>query len=145
MFPDQFTLHFLAQGGDIAEGMYWIEDFDLPVERERGLPDRDNHLCVGEALLDLRAGEWVGAVASLHDKASPYLEEAMRRMQAADRSLTTKAALYNPAIGNAPDWVRQLVLAADSFIFKRPVERNAGRQSPSSPAIPGSATGGATP
>jgi len=50
VFPDQFTLHFLTQGGDIAKRMYWIEDFDLPVERERGLPDRDNHLCVGEAL-----------------------------------------------------------------------------------------------
>ena len=122
VFPDQFTLHFLAQGGDIAERMYWIEDFDLPVERERGLPDRDNHLCVGEALLDLRTGKWVGAVASLHDKASPYLEEAMRRMQAADRSLITNASLYNPVIGDGPDWVRQLVLAADSFIFKRPAK-----------------------
>ena len=36
-------------------------------ERARGLPDEDNHLCVGELDLLLYAGEWVGMVASLAD------------------------------------------------------------------------------
>ena len=27
----------------------WFENFDLPVERERGLSDRDHHLCIGRA------------------------------------------------------------------------------------------------
>ena len=129
VFQNRFTVHFLAQGGDIRDGVHWIENFDLPIERERGLPNRDNHLCVGEALLDLRPGEWVGTVASLHDKPSRYLEEAMRRMQAADRSLLTEAAVHNPSIGSGPDWVRQLVLAADNFLFRRPIDSKLGGES----------------
>jgi len=121
-FDDWFTLHFLAQGGDVSGQCHWVEDFDLPVERERGLPDRDNHLCVGEALLNLRPNEWVGAVASLHEKASPYIEEAMRRALANDRSALARATLGNPELLNAPDWIRQLILAADNFVFSRPVE-----------------------
>ena len=64
-FADQFTLHVQAQGGTIDIANDWFRNFDLPVERQRGLPDRDNHLCVGRAQLQLRAGEWVGLVAGL--------------------------------------------------------------------------------
>ena len=46
----------------IATRHDWFENFDLSVERERGLSDRDSHLCVGEAELTLHPGEWVGVV-----------------------------------------------------------------------------------
>ena len=62
--PD-FALTFRARRGVITPAPQWIENFDLPVERERGLTDRDNHLQVGEARLDLVPGEWVGIVGSL--------------------------------------------------------------------------------
>jgi len=57
--PD-FTLTFRASGGVITAARQWIENFDLPIERVRGLDDRDNHLQVGEACLNLSAGRWVG-------------------------------------------------------------------------------------
>lgn len=119
--PDWFTLRLEARGGQMSAQSVWIENFDLPVERERGLGDRDNHLCVAQAELELRAGEWVGIVGSLTDNASPYLEEAMRRFMAHDSELLTRAASMTPALIDAPDWVRQLVLAADSFMFRRPI------------------------
>lgn len=119
--PNWFTLHLQARGGAIESRHDWYEDFDLPAERERSLPDRDNHLCVGEAVLDLHVGEWTGIVASLDEDASPYFGEALRRFQAHDRAQLARACVHSTEIMEAPGWVRQLVLAADSFVFARPL------------------------
>ncbi|MFO1351394.1 MAG: amylo-alpha-1,6-glucosidase [Gammaproteobacteria bacterium] len=118
--PNWFTLRVKVRGGILARDHAWIENFDLPAERERGLPDRDNHLCVGHATLDLYPGEWVGVVASLHEDASPYLEESMRRFIAHDESQLKRAKVQMRELLDAPDWIEQLVLAADSFVFTRP-------------------------
>jgi 4-alpha-glucanotransferase len=127
--PGWFALNVQARGGRIDPMHYWVENFDLPVERERGLPDRDNHLCVGHAVLELRHGEWAGIVGSLTERASPYLEEAMRRFIAHDADLLQRARSLVPELAGAPDWVQQLVLAADSFVFARPLDGLPGGES----------------
>lgn len=118
--PKWFTLHLKAGGGTVAARHDWFEHFDLPLERERGLPDRDNHLCVGEATLDLRGGGWVGVVASLDAEASSDLEDSMRRALAHDAGNLQRAREQVPELAAAPAWVEQLIVAADSFIFARP-------------------------
>ena len=110
-----------SRGGAIASRHDWYENFDLPVERERGLGDRDCHLCVGEAQLDLHPDEWVGVVASLNANASVYLEEALRRAQARDLGQLRRAQVQVPELLDAPRWLDQLVLAADNFVFSRPL------------------------
>jgi 4-alpha-glucanotransferase len=115
-----YTLYFNARGGRFVPDGTWHENFDLPVERERGLPSTDNHLSAGEARLRLKPGEWVGVTASLHADASPYLEEALRRFLNRERNLLVGTAVRAPEFAQAPDWIRQLVLAADSFLFHRP-------------------------
>lgn len=119
--PNWFTLHLKARGGTIASEHNWYENFDLSVERERGLPDRDSHLCVGEARFELTPGDWVGICASLDENACSYLVEAMRRFQAHDMGQLKRAQVVMPGFIDAPDWVHQLTLAADSFVFVRPV------------------------
>ena len=119
--PNWFTLYVKARGGAIATRHEWFENFDLPNERERGLGDRDNHLCVGEAELTLHPGEWVGIVASMNPQASTYLDEALRRSQARDLSQLRRVQVQVPELIGAPEFVDQLVLAADNFIFARPV------------------------
>lgn len=114
-----FDLHIQAQGGTLSSRHDWIENFDLPQERARGLGDRDAHLCVGEAELTLYTDEGVGLVVSLDAEASPYLTEALRRHQAHDMALLRRAEINTPACIDAPLWVRQLLLAADSFLFAR--------------------------
>ena len=133
--PDRFTLRFQAPGGALKPEWDWIENFDLPVERERGLPDRDAHLCVGQAVLTLHPGVWVGVVASLHDNASTDLDAALQRFLDREATLLDRARQSlqippNPPLqkggGEAggispPDWIEQLALAADSFLFARPL------------------------
>ena len=120
-FPDWFALTLRARGGIIHSRHEWYENFDLPAERSRGLSDRDNHLCVGEAALQLLPGEWVGVVASLDANPSPYLDEALRRARAADAGNLKRARVQVPELAQAPAWVDQLTLATASFIFARPL------------------------
>jgi len=117
--PDgRFTLRFQAVHGRLQAAWDWLENFDLPLERERGLSDRDAHLCVGQALLTLSPGRWVGIVASLHDEVATDLIAAQQRFFDRDHALLARA---RPQLANSPpDWIQQLTLAADSFLFARP-------------------------
>ena len=115
-----YTLYFNARGGQFVPDGNWHENFDLPVERERGLPAQDNHLCAGEARLRMKPGEWTGLTASLHADASPYLEEALRRFLHREHNLLVGTTVRAPEFAAAPGWIHQLVLAADSFLFYRP-------------------------
>jgi predicted glycogen debranching enzyme len=123
----QFTLTFRASGGIFTAARQWIENFDLPVERERGLHDRDDNLQVAEARFKLEPGRWVGIVGSLHHDPSPDLEAALDRRRRRQHSILEQARQI-PEMAAAPDWIRQLVLAADSFVFARPLQdRPVGR------------------
>ena len=119
--PNWFTLYIKARGGVIATRHDWFENFDLSAERERGLSDRDSHLCVGEAELTLHPGEWIGVVASLNPQPSVYFDEALRRAWARDLGQLRRAQVQVPELIGAPTWVDQLILAADSFVFSRPI------------------------
>src|SRR3954452_13992661 len=120
--PGGFTLHLQAAtlqatGGRIEPRWDWYTDFALPVEEERGLPSIDHHLCVGEATLDLTPGQWAGIVGSLGEKASSDLPSALARREAHDRDVSQVVA----SLAQAPGWVRRLVLAADAYLFARPL------------------------
>jgi predicted glycogen debranching enzyme len=120
-FADQFALHVQAQGGRIDAAHDWFHNFDLPVEQQRGLPDRDNHLCVGRAYLELKSGEWVGLTASLDADASADLARALMRARTHEAKVLARAKDAIKELTDAPPWVDQLILAADSFIFARPL------------------------
>jgi 4-alpha-glucanotransferase len=120
-YRDGFLLTLRAAGGTMQTRHQWYENFDLPLERERGLPDRDNHLCAGVAQFTLHPEQWSGVVASLEENPSPYLAEALRRAQAADACELKRTRVQVPEMSQAPDWIDQLVLAAGSFVFSRPL------------------------
>ncbi|MDA8093375.1 MAG: glycogen debranching enzyme N-terminal domain-containing protein [Betaproteobacteria bacterium] len=119
--PGDVVLRFRTRCGRFTVDKTWVERFDLTAERGRGLPDEDNHLCVGEVNLPLYSGEYVGFLASLEDDPSPYLTEALRRRHLHDVGLLRQAKLLSASLENAPPWIEQLVLAADSFLIQRPI------------------------
>jgi 4-alpha-glucanotransferase len=118
---DRFCLTIHASGGSVAPDRTWHENFHLGIERERGLPDRDAHLSVGTATLALRPGAWVGIAATLEDGLPSSLDEALQRACAGDAEQIRRARKRVPELENAPAWIDQLVLAADSFVFARPL------------------------
>ena len=119
--PQGAPLRFRTRCGRIKPDKTWIERFDLPMERARGLPGQDNHLCVGEVDMPLYPGEWVGFVASLEPDPSPYFGEALRRRQHRDASLLRLAKVQNTYLAEAPAWIDQLVLATCAFLIERPM------------------------
>jgi len=116
-----YTLRFAATGGTFHADRAWHENFDLPIEQERGLPSRDSHLCIGECHLLLAPGVWAGLVASLDGKPSADMEAAMDRFLARDEVVLAQAEAGFPPWRKAEDWLRQLILSADSFLFARPL------------------------
>lgn len=113
-----FTLWLTACGGTISDQPNWFENFQLPLEQERGLAHLEHNFCLGHATLTLQPGVWSGVVASLHEDADLDLVAAQQRFTQREHHLLTQAA---PHLPNAPDWVRQLVLAADSFLIASPL------------------------
>jgi 4-alpha-glucanotransferase len=114
-------LTLAAAGGAIRAARTWYQNFGLVVEADRGLDPVDNHLCVAQAELGLAPGRWVGVVASVETDCHVDLEAALSRALARERALLERAEAGEPALAEAPDWVRQLALAADSFLFARPL------------------------
>jgi predicted glycogen debranching enzyme len=116
-----FSLTLRAPGGQVVARRDWYRDFDLPVEGERGLDSTDSHLCVGEVTMALIPGQWCGIVASLASTASTDLAAALRRRLDHDRTTVATAMASSPAMRHAPGWIARLSLAADAFLFSRPL------------------------
>jgi 4-alpha-glucanotransferase len=116
-----FSLTIQAPGGFIVAKHDWYRDFELPMEAERGLNSTDSHLCIGEATIPLVPGKWRGIVAGLEPEPSADLAAALRRRLDHDRATISTTASSSPALRWAPGWITRLALAADSFVFARPL------------------------
>jgi predicted glycogen debranching enzyme len=118
--PGAFALMICVPGAAITPKYDWYRDFALPMEAERGLDSTDNHLCAGELTVPLVPGEWRGIVASLNPEPSTDLAAALVRRLDHDRAVLSKA-FTDPAARPAPGWIARLALAADAFLFARPL------------------------
>jgi 4-alpha-glucanotransferase len=119
--PGRFTLRIVGSGGHVEPRTGWCENFDLPIERERGLGDHDSHRDVGVGFMPLTPGRWCGYVASLDHTASLDLDAALARRLAHDRAVLRQAIAADPVFAAAPGWILRLVLAADLYRIARPI------------------------
>jgi predicted glycogen debranching enzyme len=126
---DATTLTIRAIGGRVEPRRDWYWNFDLPIEAERGLGRQDHHLCAGEARLDLRPNEWVGLAASVDGDASTDLDAALGRRRAYESAVVQGASVAFRDLREVPAWVARLALAADAFLFARPIADLPGGES----------------
>jgi len=98
----------------------WFRDCFFPVEKERGLDDREDHLFAAKFRVTLKAGGSVSVAASTEEAADSDAEGARRERATSEAELLQKWNKRNAKIAaEARDWLGQLVLAADQFIVQR--------------------------
>ncbi|HEY4817413.1 MAG TPA: amylo-alpha-1,6-glucosidase [Candidatus Acidoferrum sp.] len=115
------TPFFLMSANAECEARHdWYRDCLLVVERDRGLDDREDHLFAALFRAMLQQGESFAIVMST-DGTAALDGEASRVQRAAYESslLSCAGTPTNDAGAVTPEWLPQVVLAADQFIVKR--------------------------
>ena len=121
-FEGATPFYLLSADAKVEPRHDWLRDYFLPLEKYRGLDDREDYLLAAVFDAALQVNQSVTIVFSTH--ASAALDGAMARTQNAKREadlLAQWTSADEPAASLAPAWVRQLILAADQFVVKRDV------------------------
>lgn len=127
MFDGALPFYLLSDKAVISPQFDWYEDFFLSVEDYRGQNDvEEDHIYAAHIRYTLQPGESLTLVAST--EADPNLDGrtayAVRR--AYEQSLLDQAGEF---AASAPAAIRQLILAADQFVVKRPTARGSNGRS----------------
>lgn len=126
-FEGAAPIYVLSATAEAQTAHEWYYNFGMATERSRGLDDREDHLRAGTFRDILKLGETLTVVAST--EAAPNLDgrSAYALRASHEASLLDDWSNLTPGdAGSAPDWVRQLVLAADQFIVSRPLTNDPG-------------------
>ncbi len=113
-------LYLLTDQGNASAANEWYYGFQLAAERERGLNDGDDNLYAATFETTLEPGGSLTFVASTQK--NPDLNGAAAlnlRRDYEQKLITSWQATRPPEAPQPPDWVQQLVLAADQFIVDR--------------------------
>nr|WP_229425840.1 amylo-alpha-1,6-glucosidase [Lusitaniella coriacea] len=98
----------------------WYRGFDLAQERYRGLRDREDRLYIANLELMLKPGDSLTIVASTESNPNLTGKVALQERQTYEESLIQRwHERVNLPAKIAPQWIEQLVLAADRFIVNR--------------------------
>ena len=117
---DGATPFYLLSSSAVAEpGHDWYRNFDLTTARYRGLDDHDDHLCAGMFHVKLSPGQSVTLVFTTNPWDTRESEAALDRERAHEQDVLARAPA--PPAGD-PGWIRQLTLAADQFMVRRPTD-----------------------
>ncbi len=129
---DQVPPYFvkIAPAGAYAPIDRWYRQFKHRVETERGLDDVEDLYAAGQFHVTLRPGETVTLVATLDANASLDWREALAAERDRQRNLIDQSGFEDE-----PDWLQQLVLAADQFIVDRTFQLPTSNLQPSPPHV----------
>ncbi|MBW4535537.1 MAG: amylo-alpha-1,6-glucosidase [Pleurocapsa minor HA4230-MV1] len=98
----------------------WYHNFALAVEQYRGLNPLDAHLQAATVETILEPGDTITIIASTEANRQTVTEADKRKC---DRQLIELFTTQNK-LNSVPQWIKQLVLAADQFVVDRPVADN---------------------
>lgn len=119
-FESAKPIHFWTTSGSCIPEHEWYYGFELIRELERGLDSKEDHLHIATFRAVLGEGDSVSLVISTEQDNGSDLNDAIKARFAHETELLR---LWNKARTKKklppPDWIAQLVLAADQFIVKR--------------------------
>lgn len=121
LFPDANPLYLFTQGSGEEEVMIsrpgnpWHYGYDLAMERYRGMDWTEDHLHACTLHTTLTPGRALTVIAST--KGDPNLD-IMTELEAKRQKDRVLLEYKSPPV-RRPDWISQLILAADQFIVDR--------------------------
>lgn len=119
-FDGAVPFFLLSDAASAAPAHEWYRNFDLAIERERGLDDSEDHLLAGIFTATLAPGASLTFAASTDSNAPRDGAKSLAERAAADRALLDAWTNAQPSLAKkSPSWVRQLLLTADSFLVER--------------------------
>jgi predicted glycogen debranching enzyme len=110
--PAEF--HLLSNRGTFSAARDWHWNIKHRAETARGLPDTEDYFNAGTFTAQLQPGETLAFVISLQAEASLDWEAALEAEHARAQRLIAQADAQSE-----PEWIQQLLLAADQFLVKR--------------------------
>ena len=121
-FEGAAPFRLLSLSSAVEPAHDWYYNFDLAIERCRGLDDREDHLHAATFRSVLSRGEGVTIVATTEASPKLDLESANRARTDHEQALLQRWFDANRSTaGSAPGWIRQLMVAADQFVVRRPL------------------------
>jgi len=119
-FDGAIPFYLLTADAEFESKHEWYRDYFLPMERYRGLDDREDHLLASTASLELGVGRSATLVLTTNARTDLDGTRALAEHVERERSFFLKWR-ESDAQGEsvAPAWVRKLILAADQFVVKR--------------------------
>ena len=121
-FPEAVPFFILSSANPLVRRQ-WHRNFELVLEQYRGLDDREDHLHVVDFDTTLAPGQSFTVVASTHATVDLNGLQALERQRQHEQTLRDRWQTAHPQV-TAPEWIEQLVLAADQFIVSRPSSTN---------------------
>lgn len=115
VFPGAQPLYLLTDRGQVTPANEWYYGFALAAEQERGLNNIDDLLHPAKFEVTLEPGSSFTFVASTQPNPDLNGATALELRQQYEQQLITNWKPPTPT----PDWIQQLVLAADQFIVER--------------------------
>jgi predicted glycogen debranching enzyme len=139
---DGATPFYLLSDAAAEAAHDWYRNFDLALERERGLDDTEDHLMAGTFRATIAPGGSLAFFAATDPDASLDAARALEERREHERSLIAAwnaprrapakpvsppaATKRSKRIDPPPAWVRQLILSADAFLVARPSSGESG-------------------
>jgi len=109
-----------APGAAVEPAHDWYLGFRLSAEEARGLDALDDSLRVGTFRAALEPGRPLTVVLSSEEAPALDGDQAWWRRRAHEAEVMLAWRKVQPAAGDVPAWIDQLVLAADQFLVRRP-------------------------
>jgi len=116
------SFRMLTNRGTLTPEAEWWWSFHLSEEKRRGLDDQEDLFAAGALSAHLRPGDTLAVVFTAEEASPDEWQAALAAEQDRQRALLDRAEL-----DGAPDWIRQLALAADQFVVARQFDGRQGQ------------------
>ncbi len=119
-FDGATPFYLLSAEAEFEARHEWHRDCFLPLARYRGLDDHEDHLLAAIFSTELNVNQSVTLVLTTNADAQLDGRSAWAEKAEHEKRLFAKwASLDAQGASAAPDWIQQLILAADQFIVQR--------------------------